>query len=101
MYALQHNIQRIPEDHARARKLASALAALPGLTVFEDRLDINMVWFTLESDRPDDEIVEEMYSRGVWILPSLGGGQWRTVTHLDIDDEALDHAIAQFQAVLG
>ena len=100
LYALEHNLDRLEEDHRRAERLAAALKEIPGVRVFDDRRDINMVWFTLDHPKPEDHIVSELAKRNVRILPSLGQGQWRMVTHLDIDDEALDHAIEQIRAVI-
>ena len=73
LYALQHNVDRLAEDNARAKKLADALRSVPGVQIFEERLDIDMVWFTLDTDRPDAEIVDALREREVVIYPSLGG----------------------------
>ncbi len=99
LYALDHNVERLAEDHERARRLAEKLSDLPGLHVFEDRLDINMVWFTLDSSMRDEEIVTELAQRGLFVYPPMHG-EWRLVTHLDIDDEDIDRAAAAFRAVL-
>ncbi|MFH1498955.1 MAG: GntG family PLP-dependent aldolase [Verrucomicrobiota bacterium] len=99
LYALQHNVERLADDHVRARKLAEALRDVPGLNLFEERLDVDMVWFTLDTTRPDRQIVDALRERKVIVYPSLGG-EWRLVAHKDVDDEDLDYAIAQLKAVL-
>jgi len=100
LYALEHNVARLAEDHARARRLADALRSLPGLAIFDERLDIDMVWFTLDTDRPDQEIVDALRERDVIVYPSLGG-EWRLVVHKDVNDADLDCAIEQLLVVLG
>jgi threonine aldolase len=100
LYALEHNVERLAEDHARARRLAEALRAIPRVSVQEERLDIDMVWFRLDTDRPDDEIVQALREREVVVYPSMAG-EWRLVAHKDIDDEDLDFAIGHLSAVLG
>jgi len=100
LYALEHNIERLAEDHARTQKMADALRDVPGLSVFAERLDIDMVWFTLRTERPDSEIVDALREREVLVYPALGG-EWRLVVHKDMDDGDLDYAIAQLKAVLG
>ena len=99
LYALDHNIERLVEDHRRAKRLAEGIADIPGVSVFQDRLDINMVWFTLESDLSDKEIVSSLENRGVFVYPPMRG-EWRLVTHLDVDDAQVDFAVEQIRAVL-
>jgi len=100
LYALEHHVDRLREDHARAARLAAALDALDGVEVVPQGRDINMVWMTVAAGGDGRAIVQELSRRDVWILGPMGG-RWRLVTHLDIDDEALDHAIAQLTRVLG
>jgi len=57
-----------------------------------------MVWFKHASDADPLRLVDAMLDRQVKIFRPLGG-EWRMVTHLDIDDEALDYAIRQLREV--
>lgn len=100
LYALEHHVTRLGEDHARADRLAQALAEVPSITLCEDRRHINMVWFRHTSDADPLALVQAMGERQVKIFRPLGG-EWRLVTHLDLDDEALDYAIEQLQSVFG
>jgi len=92
LYALDHHVDRLADDHANAARLASGLAAA-GMAV--ESPDTNMVYF----DPPDGWTVEAfeaaLESRGVRMGPA--GGRVRAVTHLDVgaaDVEAAIEAIA-------
>jgi threonine aldolase len=92
-YALDHNVARLAEDHRRAAALADALRPLPGLIV--DGPHTNMVFVTLPAERVAD-FAAHMDAQGIRV--ALRGTRLRLVTHLDLHDEALDHAIAAFRA---
>jgi threonine aldolase len=101
LHALRHNVERLADDHRRARRLAEELAALPGLDVDLGSVQTNMVFAgTRGTGVPAAELVERLAARGVLCLDE---GPWvvRFVTHLDVDDEGLDAAIAGIRGVLG
>lgn len=91
MYALEHNIARLAEDHRRARELAGRLATLPGLAVDIGRVQTNMV---LADPRPAgltaDEVAAAVSPAGLLVDPNPYG--LRFVTHLDVDDAAIKEA---------
>lgn len=92
-YALEHNRARLAEDHARAKRLAEALAALPGLEVDPQEVDSNMVFVT---PRPGSHTRLEslMAERGIAVSMDQ---TLRLVLHLDVDDAKLEAVIAAFQ----
>jgi threonine aldolase len=101
LYALEHNVARLADDHGRARRLAEALAALPGLDVDLDTVQTNMVFAgTRGTGVPAAELVSRLAVEGVLCLDEA---PWsvRFVTHLDVDDDGLDAAIAGVKKVLG
>jgi threonine aldolase len=100
LHALDHHVARLGDDHARADRLAAALAEVESITIRADRRHINMVWFHHAFDGDPLHMVKAMGDRQVKIFRPLGG-EWRLVTHLDIDDEGLDYAIAQLREVFG
>jgi threonine aldolase len=89
LYALDHNIVRLSEDHRRAKFLAEGLARYDALSVTQP--DTNIVF--VEIDRSvGDSFTDFLVQRGVGITGRYGQQRW--VTHLDIDDEAVDGALA-------
>ena len=98
LYALTENVTRLAEDHARARRLAEALA--PYGVVDPARVRTNLVPVDLSKSRLDaPALAAAAAERGVLIAAMLPGLA-RLVTHLDIDDDALDRAIAVLSGLL-
>ena len=92
--AIEKMIDRLGEDHENARYLAKKLEEIKGVEIMRDRLDINMVFFKLDSGRPE-AIVDELYREGIKINPPEGD-EWRLVTNLDVSRSDLDTFIARF-----
>ena len=100
LYALDHHLERIPEDHVRARRLAAGLRALapPGLEI--DEPDTNMVRLRLASGPTTaGALCDALAAEGVALLP-LGPELIRAVTHLDVGDDDIDRAVSTIDAVL-
>ena len=92
LYALRHNVERLAEDHRRCRRLAELVATAPGLGVDVARVETNMVYVdTLRSGRRGVEVVQLLANAGVLALDE-GPYSVRFVTHLDVDDEAIETA---------
>lgn len=92
LYALEHNIARLAEDHRRARLLAERLARVPGLRVDPGKVQTNMVYAgTRGSGTPAANLVRQLEAAGVWCLDE---GPWtiRLVAHLDVDDADVEEA---------
>ncbi len=95
LYALDHNLGRIGEDHIRARRLAEFVDGLDGFRVIAP--DTNIVMIEVDRDGLTAEEVERfLEERGVWIL-AIGPSRLRAVTHLEIDDDGIERACAAFE----
>jgi threonine aldolase len=92
LYALDHHVERLVEDHARARRLAEGLAGIPGLLVRTPRPETNMVFFEVsDPGYSNAEFLGEMQRAGVRM--GQVRGQIRAVTHLDVTGEDIEMAI--------
>jgi threonine aldolase len=90
--ALQEQTGRLAEDHDRAKRLAKGLAALPGIEVKPDEVEINMVFFSFASAADEgvaEKIVECFAGRGIKISAPDKNGLFRFVTHYWTGDDAI------------
>jgi threonine aldolase len=94
--ALNTMIDRLAEDHRRAKRLAQGIAGLPGICVEAESVQTNMVYF--ETARPASEFVQTLESEKVRCL-ATAPNRIRLVTHHDVDEEDIDRAIQIFRAV--
>ena len=93
LYALDHHVERLAEDHANARLLASGLAAIDGIEVRNPAPETNMVFFDVSGlGLSNREFVDRLAAAGVRM--SGAGGQIRAVTHLDVSRQGVERALA-------
>ncbi len=90
LYALEHHIERLAEDHANARVLAEGLAEIPGVTVDPDEVETNIVMF--EVSEPASAVLGRLLEQGVRVSQP-GPYRLRAVTHLDISRQDVDEAV--------
>lgn len=98
--ALESMVERLVEDHARARNLAEGLSEIPQIKL--DKMPpTNMVFFSLaDSVRLTVEQIEaQMKERGI-LVEAMGKRRFRLVTHYWIDDAAVEKTVEAFKAVL-
>jgi len=96
LYALDHNVERLAEDHANARVLAEGLARIEGVTIDPALVETNIVIFEVD-DAP--ALVGGLWERGVEVTP-LGPTRIRAVTHLDVDRAGVERALTAVRDVL-
>jgi threonine aldolase len=87
LYALDHHVERLAEDHANARRLAAGLAEL-GFAVTEP--ETNIVIFGVDGDAGD--FCAALEARGVR-MGAVGPSRVRAVTHLDVDAAGVQRAL--------
>lgn len=90
LYALEHNISRLAEDHAHARRLAAGLAEIPTVQIDPSRVQSNLVFFSV-TGRTGPEARAQLEAHGVRVSGSASG--LRAVTHLDVSAQDVDQAI--------
>jgi threonine aldolase len=96
LYALEHHVERLAEDHANARFLAEGLVELPGVDLDPAGVETNIVIFGV----PDpDGFVDALATDGVEVS-RVGPALIRMVTHLDVDRAGCERALATARAAL-
>jgi threonine aldolase len=96
LFALRHNLDRLADDHRRARELAAGAAAIPGLVVAVP--DTNIVMIDLVDDRlTTADLLQRLEAQGVR-MTAFGPRRLRAVTHLDVDDDGIRRALQALSA---
>jgi threonine aldolase len=99
LYALDHNVERLAEDHANAKRLAQALAETPGFEIDPATVETNIVIFQVDPRLGTGaEMQARLESHGVWMF-SMGPQMMRAVTHLDVSSAQVDRAIEVFREI--
>jgi threonine aldolase len=92
LYALDHHIDRLADDHDNAKLIASRLRANRRVTLIADPPDTNIVIFSLSPDAPDaPAVVTAARAKGVLIV-AFGPRTVRAVTHLDVRRDECEQA---------
>lgn len=84
LYALDNHIERLSEDHKRAKELETLLSALPYIRVVEP-VETNIVIFELNNTIKESDFLQKLKEHNILII-SMGSNKLRMVTHLDYTD---------------
>lgn len=99
LYALDHHVKRLADDHANAKALAAGLASIPGVELLTPAPETNIVFFDVSKCGIDNaSFVNAMRDRGVKLGIVRGG--IRAVTHLDVSTHDIEKAIATAKTIL-
>jgi threonine aldolase len=96
--ALEQMVGRLPEDHARARRLAEGIAELPFISVDLETVQSNIVFFDVKPPMTGEQVAERLRESGVR-LTAFGGPTLRFVTHYDISDDDVDRVLLIMQSL--
>ncbi len=94
LYALEHNVARLADDHTLAKRLADGLAGIDGLQVEAPQTNIVFVDLAGPAKARSAELIPYLKSRGVL---ATGLYRLRFVTHLDVDAAGIDQAVQAIQ----
>lgn len=94
LYALQHNVGRLDEDHRRAKQLGQLLAQLPWVKSVEP-VETNILIFSLQDGYSEAGLIEKLKQKSIFIS-SLGKGKLRIVTHLDYKEVMHQYVLEAF-----
>lgn len=101
IYALDHMVDRLAEDHQRAERLAKGLAEINGLTLVKGSPQTNMVFVKVEEKAAytSRQIIARLAEKNILVNES-GENELRFVTHNDVDDDAVDACLEALQIFL-
>ena len=101
LYALDHNVDRLADDHANARRLAEALGAMPGIDIDPTTVDTNLIFFNVQEPWPSaPAFVTRLGDVGVRCLAEGTAMRVRMVTNLDVSAGQIDDAIERIRGVV-
>ncbi|MBE0713905.1 MAG: threonine aldolase, partial [Candidatus Aminicenantes bacterium] len=97
--ALTEMVDRLKDDHARAKKLARGIAGLPGVKLAPESVETDILIFGFEHPTITvPAMLGKMKEKGILALAVSGG--IRMVTHKDVGDEDVDRAVKAFREIL-
>jgi threonine aldolase len=101
IYALNHHLERLKEDHHNAKRLAVGLKEFKGVSIDPKHVETNIVIFDVtNTGMTGAQVAEAMKKEGV-LIHAFGKTQIRLVTHLDVSGEDIEIALKAFKKVLG
>jgi threonine aldolase len=100
LYALDHNVARLREDHANARLIAGRLAGLAGIVLDLATVQTNIVIFRLGDGLPDAATIASRAREAGVLVSALGPRIVRAVTHLDVSAEQCRGAADRLAAII-
>jgi threonine aldolase len=97
LYALEHHVERLADDHAHARILAQAIRSTPGLKLDPEVVDTNIVIFEIDPELGTAAaFAARLRDEGVWMYP-IAPQRIRAVTHLDVSRQQIENAAQVLQ----
>jgi threonine aldolase len=101
LYALEHNLDRLTDDHSNAQLLADAIRNIEGLTLQPDQVDTNIVIFRVDpAIGTAAEFVVRLKEQNVLML-AISPTQIRAVTHLDVSEKQVRDACEVLKKLAG
>ena len=94
LYALDHNVQRLAEDHEKAKAFAKIVSESPLYNVNPDHVETNIIIFGIKPPLTVNKFIADMQSIGI-LLSAGSAGKVRAVTHLDVSMEDVKKAAEQ------
>src|SRR5205085_2668642 len=99
IYAMDHNVERLADDHRNAQIIAKAIADIPGLHLEPEEVDTNLVWFRIDPSVGNaKDITARLKQQGV-LVHAAGPQKIRACTHLDVSKAQAERAAEALRKV--
>ena len=94
LYAFEHNVERLAEDHANAKFLEAEIGKIPGVRMVNGPVETNILFFSVaETGRSISDVTQRMREQGVRMAPYAATNVIRAVTHLDVTRAECERAV--------
>jgi threonine aldolase len=100
IYALDHHIDRLKEDHQNAKRLALGLKEINGVSIDPEEVETNILIFDVAGTAMTSLQVRDAIKKEGVLIHAVGKTQIRLVTHLDVSKEDIETALKAFHKVL-
>jgi threonine aldolase len=100
IYALEHHIGRLKDDHENAKRLARKLQQIPTVALSPQHVDTNIVIFDVIGSTLSPPVIVASLKREGVLINAIGGNSFRAVTHLDVSTKQIDVAAEVLAQVL-
>jgi threonine aldolase len=100
LYALDHNLERLREDHQNLQLLASGLGAIPGLSCAPERFPTNIAYVAVTRVGQDAPAAAARLKAAGVLVHATSPREFRVVTHLDVDRAAVLEAVERARSAL-
>ena len=100
IYAMEHHIERLKDDHLHAQILADAIRDIPGLKLVPEVVETNLVWFEVDGKRFQTPlaVTSKLREQGI-LMSALGETTVRACTHLDVTHDDCIRAAAAIRTL--
>jgi threonine aldolase len=99
LYAIEHNVSRLAEDHKNALDLARAVDETPGLSLESGPVETNLVWINVDPSLGTAKDVAGRLKEAGVLVSALGAQVIRACTHLDVSKDQIRHAVEAIRRV--
>lgn len=100
LYALEHHVERLADDHRHAQWIADAFRDCPAVRLTPPQVETNLVWFEVDPDLGTARDIQEALRREGVLVISTGPQECRAVTHLDVSSDDTARAAEIIRRVL-
>lgn len=101
LYALEHHIDRLADDHRHAQILAQAIADTPGLRLKPPEVETNLVWFEIEPEAGNARDLQQALRQQGLLVHASGSRLLRACTHLDVNRSQVEQAAEVIHRTVG
>lgn len=101
LYALDHHVERLAEDHENARHLHVGLGQIPGVKLQNEVCETNLVFFDVSgTGKNARDVAKELLAQGIRIGAQTDA-RMRAVTHIDVSRDDIDLTLSALREILG
>ena len=100
LYALDHHVSRLAEDHLHAQMIAGAVREASGLKLVPSRVETNLIWFEVSPTLGTaKDVAAELQQRGI-LVQQVGSHTMRACTHLDVSAQMAEKVVQEIPRVM-